>query len=327
MAFGVLMVGLAFGLMDLSARREGKPSSTDLALAQLPPGVMQKDNHLAPQVGPGEEAEPPYLAGRISFDPATRTLNMHGVLPANERDRLVRDSAPEYFKELVGLLEKITNQGLGEAPKRVEIKLDRPLTINPADWFPGADVKYDPQAKTLALNAALPLKAHLAEVPPGFEMKLAEFKKGEATYDADTRTLTVKGTLAEKDAKALLVTAGQPDFRAAVYRLYTQSSAFRVSAWWLFWFYILCTVGELCLSPVGLSMVSKLAPAKFATMLMGLWLLTSFFGNFTAGAFGEVYDKMLPTQYFLIVMAGVVAAAAVLFVLVRKVVSLMHGVN
>jgi POT family proton-dependent oligopeptide transporter len=327
MAFGVVCVGLAFGLMTLSAKVEDRPSSTDLPLNQLPAGIEEKGGRLAPKPEPGAESDTPYLAGRVSFGPATHTLNLHGVLPANERDRMVRDSAPQYFKELVALLEKITGQGLEASPKRVEVKLARPLTINPADWFPGADVKYDAAARTLSLNAALPLKAHLAEVPPGFDLRLAEFKKNEVTFDAATQSLTVNAKLAEKDAKALLVTAGQPEFRAAVYRLYTQSSAFRVSAWWLFWFYILCTVGELCLSPVGLSMVSKLAPAKFATMLMGLWLLTSFFGNFVAGAFGEVYDKMVPTQYFLVVMAGVLAAAVVLFVLVRKVVSLMHGVK
>jgi POT family proton-dependent oligopeptide transporter len=327
MAFGVVCVGLAFGLMILSAKQEDRPSSTELTLSQLPPGIEEKDGRLAPKAEPGAESETPYLAGRVSFDAATHTLHMHGVLPKNERDRMVRDAAPGYFKELVALLRKITDQGLGPTPKHVEIKLSEALTINPSEWLPGAEVKYDGTAKTLALNAALPLKAHLAEVPPGFDLALAELKKNEATYDAATQTLTVNVALADKEAKALLVTAGQPDFRAAVYRLYTQSSAFRVSPWWLFWFYILCTIGELCLSPVGLSMVSKLAPAKFATMLMGLWLLTSFFGNFVAGAFGEVYDKLVPTEYFLIVMAGVLAAAVVLFVLVRKVVSLMHGVK
>ena len=327
MAFGVVCVGLGFGLMIVSARQENRPTGTGLALGQLPPGIEDRGGHLAPKAEPGEKAEPPYLAGRVAFDPATHTLSLHGVLPANERDRMVRDSVPGYFKELVGLLEVITNQGLDGAAKRVEVKLAHPLTIHPADWFPGADVKYDAAAKTLSLNAALPLKAHLAQVPPGFDLSLAELKKNEVTYAAAAQTLTAHVKLAEKDAKALLVTAGQPDFRAAVYRLYTQSSAFRVSSWWLFWFYILCTVGELCLSPVGLSMVSKLAPAKFATMLMGLWLLTSFFGNFAAGAFGEIYDKMLPTEYFLTIMAGVLAAAVVLFVLVRKVVSLMHGVK
>ena len=104
--------------------------------------------------------------------------------------------------------------------------------------------------------------------------------------------------------------------------------AHRVSSWWLFWFYILATLGELCLSPVGLSMVSKLAPAKFATMLMGLWLLTSFFGNFAAGAFGERLGRRgRRPSISCIIMAALGGAALVLFVLVRKIAAMMHGVR
>ena len=100
--------------------------------------------------------------------------------------------------------------------------------------------------------------------------------------------------------KGLLVAAGEPQFRATVHDLYVESNTFRVSSWWLFWSYILATLGELCLSPVGLSMVSKLAPAKFATMLMGVWMLTSAFGNFAAGALGEIWGTIPPIQFFLL---------------------------
>jgi POT family proton-dependent oligopeptide transporter len=74
--------------------------------------------------------------------------------------------------------------------------------------------------------------------------------------------------MADKEVKALLVAAGDSGFRATVAQLYAVSNPFRVSPWWLIWYYVLSTIGELCLSPVGLSMVSKLAPAKFAAMLM-----------------------------------------------------------
>ena len=52
---------------------------------------------------------------------------------------------------------------------------------------------------------------------------------------------------------------------------------------WLVIVYVLHTVGELMLSPVGLSMVSKLAPAKFASLLMGVWLLSSAVANYLSG--------------------------------------------
>src|SRR4029078_7633104 len=115
--------------------------------------------------------------------------------------------------------------------------------------------------------------------------------------------------------------------RATIHELYKQSNQFRVSAWWLFWSYILATLGELCLSPVGLSMVSKLAPAKFATMLMGVWMLTSAFGNFAAGALGEDWGNIPPLDFFVLAAAVVGGAALVLLVLVRFVTSAMHGVK
>lgn len=47
----------------------------------------------------------------------------------------------------------------------------------------------------------------------------------------------------------------------------------KVSMWWLFALYVIHTMGELCLSPIGLSMVSKLAPIRLSSLLMGTWFL------------------------------------------------------
>jgi POT family proton-dependent oligopeptide transporter len=146
-------------------------------------------------------------------------------------------------------------------------------------------------------------------------------------YDPSTRTLTAFQPLVEKETKALLVAGGDPDFRATIHKLMVESSQHRVSWSWLFWSYILATLGELAISPVGLSMASKLAPARFSTMLMGVWLLTSSFGNFAAGAVGEIWGTITPMQFFLTATLAVGGAALVLFVLVRKVVAMMHGVN
>jgi POT family proton-dependent oligopeptide transporter len=95
----------------------------------------------------------------------------------------------------------------------------------------------------------------------------------------------------------------------------------------LFWSYILATLGELCLSPVGLSMVSKLAPARYDTTLMGVWMLTSAFGNFVAGSLGEIWGTITPVSFFLLATVVVAGAAVVLLVLVRLATSLMHGVR
>ncbi len=98
----------------------------------------------------------------------------------------------------------------------------------------------------------------------------------------------------------------------------------RVSPWWLLGFFLLATLGELCLAPVGMSMVAQLAPARFATMLMGLWLLTFSFGNFLAGAFGEKWGSWTPVSYFLTVLAIVGGAALLLFALRGKMQAMMH---
>ncbi|MBF8254379.1 MAG: hypothetical protein HW373_1074, partial [Deltaproteobacteria bacterium] len=55
--------------------------------------------------------------------------------------------------------------------------------------------------------------------------------------------------LGDRDYKSLLVAGADPALREALNKLYVDSAKFKVSSWWLFWFYILCTLGELCLSP------------------------------------------------------------------------------
>jgi len=74
------------------------------------------------------------------------------------------------------------------------------------------------------------------------------------TFEAATGTLTVNKSLASKEEKVLKIAAAPPEFREAINQLHIVSAKYRVSSWWLFWFYILATLGELCLSPVGLSM-------------------------------------------------------------------------
>jgi POT family proton-dependent oligopeptide transporter len=167
----------------------------------------------------------------------------------------------------------------------------------------------------------------LSEIPAGFDLKYAGFPASAVSFDPASQTLTVKTEIADKDEKSLLVAAADPAFRDSVGQLFVESSRFKVSSWWLLWAYLLATIGELCLSPVGLSMVSKLAPAAMATMLMGMWHLTSFFGNFAAGAAGELYGDVAPVTYFTALALTVAAAAVVLLFLVRKTNAMMHGVE
>jgi POT family proton-dependent oligopeptide transporter len=77
---------------------------------------------------------------------------------------------------------------------------------------------------------------------------------------------------------------------------------------WLFGFFAVITIGELFLSPTGLSLVTKVAPLRFLSMLMGVWLATSFFGNFLAGFIGTFWSSMAKGDFFL--MLAVISAVA-----------------
>ena len=101
----------------------------------------------------------------------------------------------------------------------------------------------------------------------------------------------------------------------------------RVSPWWLVVSYFISELGELCLSPVGLSVVTKLAPVRVVGLMMGVWFLSNALGNKIAGsAAGFFSTTPLPTLFG--VVAGVIFAAAVLmFLLVRPVRGLMGGVR
>jgi len=101
----------------------------------------------------------------------------------------------------------------------------------------------------------------------------------------------------------------------------------RVSPWWLVVSYFISELGELCLSPVGLSVVTKLAPVRVVGLMMGVWFLSNALGNKIAGsAAGFIGTTPWPTLFG--VVAGVIfVAAVVMFLLVPVVRRLMGGVR
>jgi POT family proton-dependent oligopeptide transporter len=96
---------------------------------------------------------------------------------------------------------------------------------------------------------------------------------------------------------------------------FTHGGTYLVSSWWLVLTYLCATLAELCLSPIGLSLVTKLAPVQFASILMGTWFLSSFFGNLAAGVFAGYYNNINHTLFFLILAAAALSIAIVLFFL------------
>jgi proton-dependent oligopeptide transporter, POT family len=93
----------------------------------------------------------------------------------------------------------------------------------------------------------------------------------------------------------------------------------RVSPLWLVLSYLLQTLGELCLSPVGLSAMSVLAPARIAGLVMGVWFLALSVGNYLAGMASSVYETLPLTTLFTIVTATALATALILILLIKPI--------
>ena len=91
------------------------------------------------------------------------------------------------------------------------------------------------------------------------------------------------------------------------------AGADKASWLWLFGYFVVITIGELYLSPTALSLVSKVAPAHCLSMMMGVWLATSFYGGFLAGYLGSFWSSMQKSDFFL--MIAVIAALAGLVVM------------
>ncbi len=91
----------------------------------------------------------------------------------------------------------------------------------------------------------------------------------------------------------------------------------KVSWLWLFGYFAAITAGELYLSPIGLSLVSKVAPSRVLSMMMGVWLATSFAGNFIAGWLGSFWSGMDKADFFLMI-AAIAAGAGVVIWLFNK---------
>jgi len=104
----------------------------------------------------------------------------------------------------------------------------------------------------------------------------------------------------------------------------------RISPLWLVGLYFLEVVGEMCLSPVGLSTVSKLAPLKLLGIMMGVWFLAAAFGNKLAGYLSTFFVADNPMQLVKLyggIALGLLVSAGILALLTPKVKKLMGTVN
>jgi POT family proton-dependent oligopeptide transporter len=103
----------------------------------------------------------------------------------------------------------------------------------------------------------------------------------------------------------------------------------RISPLWLVGLYFLEVVGEMCLSPVGLSTVTKLAPVKLVGIMMGVWFLAASFGSKLAGYLSGFYVPQSGTLVKLYggIAVGLLISAGILALLIPRVKKLMGSVN
>jgi POT family proton-dependent oligopeptide transporter len=94
---------------------------------------------------------------------------------------------------------------------------------------------------------------------------------------------------------------------------------------WLFGFFVVITLGELYLSPIGLALVARVAPPQILSMMMGLWFITSFTGNQLQGYIGSFFSQMDKTQFFLLCSGLGLVAAVVTWLFERPLRPILEG--
>jgi POT family proton-dependent oligopeptide transporter len=91
----------------------------------------------------------------------------------------------------------------------------------------------------------------------------------------------------------------------------------RVSSWWTIGYFVLLTMGELLVIPVGLTLVETLSPAAFAATAMGAWYIAKFLGSLLAGFMGAYWLQIPPSSFFALGMVSPLLAALCLYVMAR----------
>jgi POT family proton-dependent oligopeptide transporter len=96
---------------------------------------------------------------------------------------------------------------------------------------------------------------------------------------------------------------------------------------WLILTYFFHTIGELCLSPVGLSMITKLAPIKLASLLMGVWMLSTFVANIIGGFIAAYVEQLGAGTVFGSIAAFVIILGLLMIIVSKRLSKMMHGIN
>ena len=93
----------------------------------------------------------------------------------------------------------------------------------------------------------------------------------------------------------------------------------KVGPWWLLGCISLMAVGELYLSPIGLSLVTKLAPPRLVSMLMGMWFMSYFVGNYISGLVGGLWSKIPKSDFFLLQVIIAAVAGVLIYLSIKPI--------
>lgn len=252
--------------------------------------------------------------GEIGSWPAPRYAHSRGInapLTREEKERIVALMITAFFVIFFWL-------AFEQAGSSMTVFAERSTDRTAPEWLQG-----------LIGEAAFPT-AWFQAVNPGFILLLAPAfsvlwqKLGRQEIEPSTPFKMALGLM--------LLGSG---FLFMVLGAHVSDQGVRVSPGWLIGAYFLHTCGELCLSPVGLSLVTKLAPLKLASMLMGVWFLANFaanlLGGYLAGTLEAVqrgeFFQLLGGQadFFLIFVLSSMAASGFLLALAPFLKKLMHG--
>jgi POT family proton-dependent oligopeptide transporter len=313
MAFGVFFLSCAYGIMLLAAQTENQRTSAPLV--ELPVGLavdeQQRVYSTVEEEIDGERVVVEtnrYGATRLAWSDGT--LRMNGVLTDLDWMRALAATCSESYQQTVEDLIQAAED------KAEEVRLAKQAKELARDATWEVETTVPPDAGDIAFIAGLPTH------------KNGKDEQQVAFWDSETRTLRLTATLSDKDQAQLLAAGSDQGFRAALTKIYKDSSIVKVSILWLLAFYLVLTIGELCLSPVGLSLVTKAAPPKYVGLFMGFWFFTTgAVSNYLAHYAGGYWGTMLPGEYFMIFGVLGIIATVIMLLLVRVLKPMLHGVH
>jgi POT family proton-dependent oligopeptide transporter len=274
--FGVVVVFWMVFHQNSTALTEWAKSNTDRE-----PGTLTRPLvGLAPDFG---ETAPPEYFYNANADVARPADSMLKVIPDAEYDALKK-------------------------AKKLSVEEGQPTIVTQEikdKMFAGADAETPrlPDGKQLPLvNTEL-----FASINGGFVMLLAPLMVALWTFLSRRKR---EPTTPAKISLGLLFTGLSAVVMIGA--VAAADSAGKASPYWLFGTYFVITIGELCLSPMGLSLVSKHAPKHLAGFLMGGWFLSTSIGNKLSGVLGEMYHSWDHTNFFLFnTITAIVASGAI----------------